>query len=56
MVRALVENMHEPEAKELMLRMAHEYEELAKVAEQRADGSPQRHIPAEGDSTNNLAG
>ena len=55
-IRALVENMREPEAKELMLRMAHEYEELAKVAEQRADGSPQRHIPAEGDSTNNLAG
>ena len=56
MVRALVENMHEPEAKELMLRVAHEYEELAKVTEQRADGSQQQYTPTEGDSTNNLAG
>ena len=45
-VRALVEKMHEPEAKEMMLRIAQEYEDLAKAAEQ------QRHIPAQGDSTN----
>jgi hypothetical protein len=55
-VRALVENMHEPEAKELMLRIAQEYEDLAKVTEQRADDSQQRHTAARGDSTNNLAG
>jgi hypothetical protein len=55
-VRALVENIHEREAKELMLRIAREYEDLAKLTEQRADGSQQRHTPAQGDSTNNLAG
>ena len=37
-VRALVENMPEPEAKEMMLRIAQEYEDLAKVAEQRFAG------------------
>jgi hypothetical protein len=34
-IRALVKNMHEPEAKELMLRIAQEYEDLAKVTEQQ---------------------
>jgi hypothetical protein len=40
--------MHEPEAKGMMLRIAQEYEGLAKVAQE------QRHIPTPRDSTNDL--
>jgi hypothetical protein len=39
-VRALVKNMHEPEAKEMVLRIAQEYEDLAKVA---GPTRPRRH-------------
>ena len=44
------------ETKELMLRIAQECEDLAKVTEQRADDSQQRHTAIRGDSTKNLAG
>jgi hypothetical protein len=36
--RALVDGLHEREAKDMMLRVAREYEELAKLTEQRLKG------------------
>jgi hypothetical protein len=38
--RAMAESLNDPQSKEAMLRIAHDYERLAERAEQRSKGLP----------------
>jgi len=42
-MRTLAEGMHDQQSKEAMLRIAQEYEHLAKRAEDRAKGAPRNY-------------